>query len=108
MPATMIQNNIRSFQEIGLTELSELCIYSKLGLHRFLNHAGNPNGKYKGYENRKVGICLCQGAAQHYVDMSNEDKFDNEMYIDEREVKENGYMEECKWCLALKLDRRFY
>lgn len=83
---------MRSFQEIGTVDLAELSIYSKLELHRFLNHAGNPVGKFKVYENRLVGICLCQGAAQHYVDMSNEDKFDNEIYLDEKEVKEKGYM----------------
>jgi hypothetical protein len=92
MPGIMIPTDIRSFQKIGLTELAELCSYSKVELHRFLNHTGYPAGKFKVYENRLVGICLCQGAAQHYVDMSNEDKFDNEMYIDERKVKEKGYM----------------
>jgi hypothetical protein len=88
----MIRGDIRFFQEIGTADLLELSNYSRLELRRFLNHAGNPAGKFIVYENRLVGICLCQGAAQHYVDMSSEDKFDNEMYIDERKVKEKGYM----------------
>ena len=88
----MIPYDTRSFQEIGPGQMAELCSYSKVELHRFLNHAGNPPGKFKVYEDSLLGICLCQGAAQHYVDMSSEDKFDNELYIDERKVKEKGYM----------------
>lgn len=65
--------------------------------NRFCNEAGNPTGKFKVYRDKLIGIFLCQGAAQHYIDNLNikHEEIDHRVYVNEEEIlkledKSNG------------------
>ena len=62
-----------------------------LELDRFLFSAGSPPGKYARYKDRLIAICLAQGAAQHLVDLEVTDAYDNEVSVDETEVRKKGF-----------------
>jgi len=61
----MTQPEIRSYEKLDKEDLRELLVHAEKELERFLL---TNSGKYAVYENQLVAICLCQGAAKHYVD----------------------------------------
>lgn len=50
----LTHDHLREIQDVALIELART-------FHDY-------NGKYRPYQDRLLAICLCQGAAQHYVD----------------------------------------
>lgn len=57
------KDEVRTYEKLTKEDLKEIEQYAKEELKRFLNKE-----KYKVYENKLIAICLCQGAAQHFVD----------------------------------------
>jgi len=55
----------RTYSRFTEDDLKEMQRYAKKELKRFLEIS---NGKYSVYEGKLIAICLCQGAAQHFVD----------------------------------------
>jgi len=60
--------DVRTYEQLGLDDLKEIRQHALVELDRFLYRIGNPKGKYVVYRDRLIVICLCQGAAQHFVD----------------------------------------
>jgi hypothetical protein len=58
---------MRTFTDITVEDLREMRGYALEELQRFL---GLEDGRYEAYRERLVAICLCQGAAQHYLHKS--------------------------------------
>jgi hypothetical protein len=56
------KDEVRTYEKLTKEDLKEIEQYAKEELKRFLNKE-----KYKVYENKLIAICLCQGAAQHFV-----------------------------------------
>lgn len=56
----------RLYIKLGVDDLREMKDYGLNELDRFLHEIAS--GKYRAYESRLIAICLCQGAAQHFVD----------------------------------------
>lgn len=58
-------------------------------LNRFYTEVGAP-GKYSVYKNKLIGIFLCQGAVQHYVNASlpKSEVYDKEVFLSEEDVLE--------------------
>lgn len=56
-------------------------------LYRFYNSVGTPPGKYRVYEDKLIGICICQGGAQHYLDNLDLNDFDHTAYVTQQEIK---------------------
>ena len=61
----MTQAEIRSYEKLDKDDLHELLAHAEKELERFLSTL---NSKYGAYRSQLVAICLCQGAAKHYVD----------------------------------------
>jgi hypothetical protein len=62
------KEDVRTYEELGSDDLQEIRQYAIEELNRFLYKVGNPEGKYKVYRGKLIAMCLCQGAAQHFVD----------------------------------------
>lgn len=80
----------RSFQRLGLADLEELRRLATYELCRFVNLVGNPPGKYRDYSERLIGICLAQGAGQHFVDLGETQDFDSEVAVSRETILEKG------------------
>ena len=83
--------SVRTFGPLSLEDLQELTRLSLEELERFTASAGIPPGKYRPYLGRLIAICLCQGAAQHYVDLQDVKDFDKEVLVNDEEIQEKGY-----------------
>ena len=81
----------RIFQRLSSNDLEKIREYALEELQRFLTYAGNPQGKYRRYENRLIAICLGQGAAQHFIDLQELSVFDNEVKLEQKKIQEKGY-----------------
>lgn len=59
-------------------------------LDRFYTEVGASPGKYSVYKDKLIGIFLCQGSAQHYVDISlpKPEVYDKEVFLSEDDVFE--------------------
>lgn len=56
-------------------------------LSRFYHSVGTPPGKYRIYKDKLIGICICQGGAQHYLDYFDLKDFDHTAYISQKEIQ---------------------
>lgn len=81
----------RIFQRLSSNDLEKIREYALEEFQRFLTYAGNPQGKYRRYENRLIAICLGQGAAQHFIDLQELSVFDNEVKLEQQKIQEKGY-----------------
>ena len=63
----MQASNVRTYQKLGMSDLQEMKCHALKELSRFYVKVGKPAGKYKVYKQKLIAICLCQGAAQHFV-----------------------------------------
>jgi len=63
-----INEDVRTYEKLGRNDLQEMRHYALKELNRFYHQVGEPPGKYKVYMGKLIAICLCQGAAQHFVD----------------------------------------
>jgi len=61
----MMQADTRTYEKLDKEDLQELLVHAEEELGRFLS---TNSGKYAVYQSQLVAICLCQGAAKHYVD----------------------------------------
>ena len=61
----MMQAETRTYEKLDKEDLQELLVHAEEELGRFLS---TNSGKYAVYQSQLVAICLCQGAAKHYVD----------------------------------------
>jgi hypothetical protein len=82
---------LRTFEHIVSEDLREIARLSLEELNRFTTKAGKPPGKYAPYLERLIAVCLCQGAAQHYVDVQNSGGFENEVLVSTSEIREKGF-----------------
>jgi len=82
---------MRVFEPLGLDVLREILDCAIRELDRFLMLAGRPPGKFKVYGDRLITISLCQGSAQHFVDLQGRSDFDNIVLVTQRELDEKGY-----------------
>jgi hypothetical protein len=80
----------RTFDPLQTGDLQEIRAYALDELERFLYQAGNPPGKFAHYQDRLIAICLCQGAAQHFVDLLPEDAFDTEIEVSHERIGKKG------------------
>ncbi|PYU90386.1 MAG: hypothetical protein DMG25_17250, partial [Acidobacteria bacterium] len=55
----------RDYRALSEQDLQELLDPSDKELRRFLKTG---NGKYAVYQERLIAVCLCQGAAKHFLD----------------------------------------
>ena len=78
---------MRTFNHILFDDLLEMQKYALEELQRFLFEMGKPIGKYSVYKDKLIAICLCQGAAQHYVDTLNIYEFDKIIPIENKEIQ---------------------
>lgn len=60
--------DVRLYDTLGEAHLQLIQNYAEEELRRFLLLSGNPVGRYAIYKDRLVAICLCQGAALHFID----------------------------------------
>ncbi len=81
----------RTFQNISRIDLQEIRDHSLRELASFLNHAGNPSGKFRCYANRLIAICLGQGTAQHFIDLQGFQSFDNHVTVSPEKILEKGH-----------------
>lgn len=63
----MQASNVRTYEKLGVSDLQEMKCHALKELSRFYVKVGKPAGKYKVYKHKLIAICLCQGAAQHFV-----------------------------------------
>jgi hypothetical protein len=82
---------LRTFDRVTDEDLREIVRLSLEELTRFTAKAGNPPGKYAPYLERLIAVCLCQGAAQHYVDLQNAERFDSEVLVNADEIRDKGF-----------------
>lgn len=68
MKEMQAKEDMRTYEKLGGDDLQEIRQYAIEELNRFLYKVGNPEGKYKVYKKKLIAICLCQGAAQHFLD----------------------------------------
>lgn len=80
----------RTFEPIVGEDLREIANLSHAELTRFTSEAGNPPGKFASYRNLLIAICLCQGAAQHWVDLAGTDGFDRKVLVTVEEIRSKG------------------
>lgn len=81
---------LRTFDPVTGEDLREIAWLSLQKMNRFTTRAGHPRGKYAPYLERLIGICLCQGAAQHHVDVQDSNGFDSEVFVSADEIREKG------------------
>lgn len=84
--------DIRTFQPLDQTHLEEVRLFADEELRRFLEEAGTPRGKYGGYRDQLLTVCLVQGTAQHFADTHPELPVDHEVEVDQSEIDEKGYL----------------
>lgn len=85
----------RVFEKLTIKNLEEIRNYALAELEKFLY---TEPCKYEVYEKHLIAICLCQGAAQHYVDGLDINEFDNIFKVGESEItKLNDKMEGIKF-----------
>ena len=89
LPVVFPEQN-RTFRRPRQDDLQEVRRLALSEMERFLHAAGSPPGKYSLYADRLVAICLAQGAAQHLVDLDAASAYDNEVRVDEVEVRDKG------------------
>lgn len=82
---------MRTFEPLAFNALTEIRECALPELERFITEAGDPPGKFRRYEPKLIAICLCQGAAQHFVDLQDAPDFDNTVLVPGNEVDEKGY-----------------
>ena len=82
----------RTFAPLAETDLGSLWSVADDELRRFLEEAGTPRGKYGGYRDRLLAVCLVQGAAQHFVDTRVNLKPDHQIELDQVKIHEKGYV----------------
>jgi len=82
---------MRIFEPLNFDALREIRDCSLREVDRFVTQAGSPPGKFRCYEAKLVAICLCQGAAQHFIDAQDAPHFDNTEFVPETEIGEKGY-----------------
>ena len=88
---SMLCNVNRVYHE--LTE-DDLLIMKRVSLHeldRFINQSGNPPGKYRVFEDKLIAVCLCQGAAQHFVEAKRFEDYDKVETISSEKIDEKDY-----------------
>ncbi|CAA9476350.1 MAG: hypothetical protein AVDCRST_MAG05-960 [uncultured Rubrobacteraceae bacterium] len=80
----------RTFRRPHPEDLQEVRRLALSEMERILYAAGSPPGKYSLYADRLVAICLAQGAAPHLVELDAAGAYDNEVRVDEAEVRDKG------------------
>lgn len=78
----------RSHVPLSIVNLKEMQALALIELKRFLYSCGTPEGKFSVYKDNLLAICLCQGAAQHYIDYLSLDSFDSTVLVTEQELLE--------------------
>jgi hypothetical protein len=81
----------RTYLKLGGRDLRRIQGFALQELNRFLYHAGSPPGKFRVYRYRLIAICLCQGAAQHYLQSKLIAHFDRKVVIRSDTIREKGY-----------------
>ena len=80
----------RTFRKLKEGELRRVLELALIEFERFLTAAGNPVGKYRYYRDRLICICLAQGAAQHFIDIRNINRFDAEVEVSRKKSRKRG------------------
>ena len=86
-----LRSEDRSFCEVTEADLARIRDHALQELKRFLTRAGSSPGKYAGYRDRLLFICLAQGAAQHVVDLNPSATIDERLELPAKMVVAKGY-----------------
>jgi hypothetical protein len=86
-----MESEQRVFSDITKVDLGEIRDHAIREFDRFLTRAGSPRGKFGGYRNRLLFMCLAQGAAQHFVDCNPRIRVDQQIELTPEFVRSKGY-----------------
>ena len=84
-------NDTRTFEAIDEQDFLEVLDFSQQELSRFLEQAGTPAAKYRGYRDRLLAVCLVQGVAQHFLDTRPDLRTDHDVQVPQSKIDEKGY-----------------
>jgi hypothetical protein len=81
----------RAYIRLFDDDLRRIRAYALEELDRFLHYSGSPPGKFCVYRKRLIAICLCQGAAQHYLQSEQTAHFDRTVVVPRDKIKKKRY-----------------
>jgi hypothetical protein len=82
---------MRTFDPLTFDVLQEIRGCALCERDRFITQAGKQPGKFRSYATKLIAICLCQGAAQHFVDLQEPTDLDNTVFVPQDKIDEKGY-----------------
>ncbi|PYV23749.1 MAG: hypothetical protein DMG27_14845 [Acidobacteria bacterium] len=93
----------RDYRALSEQDLQELLDPSDKELRRFLKTG---NGKYAVYQERLIAVCLCQGAAKHFLDQQTGVKdIDIWFFFEEHDLVRISNFRNARKSLVLALPR---